>query len=82
MQLDLFPTDTRLQSIDPARNRRRFYAMSVQRDLFGDWVLVREWGRIGRPGRVRLDHHHSVRAALDAMRALSTQKQRRGYLAR
>lgn len=31
-----------LRCIDPARNRQRFYHLSVQPTLFGDWVLVRE----------------------------------------
>ncbi|MEM1364057.1 MAG: WGR domain-containing protein, partial [Pseudomonadota bacterium] len=34
-------------------NKRRFYALSVQRTLFGEWALVREWGRIGVGGRLR-----------------------------
>ncbi|MCP4781752.1 MAG: WGR domain-containing protein [Hyphomicrobium sp.] len=28
----------------------RFYAMSVQPNLFGQWSLLREWGRIGSAG--------------------------------
>ncbi len=51
MQLDLFPTDLHLTCIDPEHNKWRFYALSVQPTLFGDWVLVREWGRIGAGGR-------------------------------
>jgi predicted DNA-binding WGR domain protein len=37
---------------DLARNMRRFYCLDVQRDLFGAWCLMREWGRIGSAGRV------------------------------
>jgi predicted DNA-binding WGR domain protein len=50
MQLDLFPTDLHLTCIDPAANKRRFYHLSIQPTLFGEWALVREWGRIGRGG--------------------------------
>ncbi|WP_156418116.1 WGR domain-containing protein [Aureimonas sp. AU4] len=39
-----------LQSMDPARNRARFYTMDVVRDLFGAWVLVKLRGRIGMSG--------------------------------
>lgn len=46
IQLDVFPTDVQMRRIDPARNMRRFYRLSVQRDLFGRSSLVREWGRI------------------------------------
>jgi hypothetical protein len=41
--------------IDPAKNMRRFYRLDVQPDLFGGVSLVREWGRIGRASRLRLD---------------------------
>ena len=78
MQLDLFPTSVHLRCIDPERNRRRFYAMSVQRDLFGEWELIREWGRIGRAGRLRRDHYASVRDALGALATLEKRKPARG----
>ena len=42
-----------LERREPARNRQRFYAITVTRTLFDGWVLVREWGRIGHPGMVR-----------------------------
>jgi predicted DNA-binding WGR domain protein len=48
----------------PVRNQHRFYLLSVQPTLFGGWSLIREWGRIGSPGRVRID----VCASLDAAR--------------
>ena len=38
----------------PAKNMRRFYRMDVQPDLFGAWCFIREWGRIGRAGQVRM----------------------------
>jgi predicted DNA-binding WGR domain protein len=46
-------TPIRLERREPARNRQRFYAITVTRTLFGSWALVREWGRIGQPGTVR-----------------------------
>lgn len=79
MQLDMFPTTIRLQCIDPAKNKRRFYLMQVQPTLFGEWELVREWGRIGRAGRVRRDGYTSAGLALDALSSLKRQKGRRGY---
>jgi len=79
MQLDLFPTDLHLRCIDPATNKRRFYALSVQRTLFGEWALVREWGRIGVSGRMRSDLYPSAGPAIDALVALARQKARRGY---
>lgn len=44
-----------LNRADPARNLRRFYLVDVQPDLFGEWSFVREWRRIGSPGKVRID---------------------------
>jgi predicted DNA-binding WGR domain protein len=64
---------------DPTRNMAWFYAMSVQADLLAGWTLVREWGRIGRPGRVRLDPHPDLTDAETAARRLEAGKRRRGY---
>ncbi len=33
----------RLCRIDPDKNMARFYRVSVERDLFGMWCLIREW---------------------------------------
>ncbi len=71
MQFDLVPTELHRTCIDPAHNKWRFYALSVQPTLFGDWVLVREWGRIGRSGRRRHDHYQHAGTALDALHELA-----------
>lgn len=76
MQFDLFPTDVHMTCVDPPHNKWRFYALSVQPTLFGDWVLVREWGRSGRR---RHDHYQSAGPALDALHELARRKRRRGY---
>lgn len=70
---------THLHRIDPARNMARFYCMSSTPSLFGDICLVREWGRIGRPGRIRIDLYESAEEAIAAREALSLVKRRRGY---
>jgi predicted DNA-binding WGR domain protein len=46
-----------LTRIDPARNIDRFYIVDVTPTLFGEWALVREWGRRGSPGTVRLSSY-------------------------
>ena len=79
MQLDIFPDQTRLRREDTSRNMRRFYQMVVQRDLFGGASLIREWGRIGSAGQVRIDHHPDEGRAVDALAELVTAKRRRGY---
>jgi predicted DNA-binding WGR domain protein len=54
----------------------RFYALEVERDLFGRVVLVRRWGRLGTAGKIRLDEH---KREGEAMAALQTAKRRKGY---
>jgi predicted DNA-binding WGR domain protein len=68
-----------LRRIDPANNMARFYALEVERDLFGRVVLVRRWGRIGTAGKIRLDEHRGEGEALAALQALQTAKRRKGY---
>lgn len=79
MQLDMFPEALHLRCVDPAKNRGRFYTMAVERTLFGEWSLVRDWGRIGRGGRVRRDLFRNADEALDALAALAKQKGKREY---
>jgi predicted DNA-binding WGR domain protein len=43
-------TAIHLARIDADKNMSRFYKLDVQPTLFGEWSLVKEWGRIGRPG--------------------------------
>jgi len=46
--------DVTLYRVDAARNMNRFYRLDLQPDLFGLWLLVKEWGRIGQPGQTQL----------------------------
>jgi predicted DNA-binding WGR domain protein len=39
---------------DPAKNLYRFYVVKLAPTLFGGWTLLREWGRSGSPGTVRV----------------------------
>ena len=78
-QLELFPTMVRLIRCAPERNENRFYLMVATPTLFGDWSLIREWGRRGSPGHIRHDPHRSVGEALTALLVLKRQKLRRGY---
>jgi predicted DNA-binding WGR domain protein len=51
-----------LRRIDPARNMQRFYRLDVLPDLFCDFTLVREWGRMGRGGGRSADRAGTVAA--------------------
>lgn len=80
-QLSLFPDRAYLQRIVPEENQRRFYAMTAIPTLFGEWAVMREWGRIGSPGTVRTDIHADEGLAITALGEIARQKQRRGYKA-
>jgi len=44
-----------LERHDPDKNLHRFYQLFITPGIFGDWSLVKEWGRAGSPGTVRKD---------------------------
>ena len=48
------PAALYLVSVDPLKNRYRFYRMHHQRTLWGEDVLVQTWGRLGTNGRTRV----------------------------
>ena len=78
-QLEIFPRTLDLRRIDVARNMRRYYRLSVQRDLFGRACLIREWGRIGARGQSLIERHEDEGKAITSLMRLAAQKQRRGY---
>jgi len=72
---------THIERRELARNRLRFYNITVTRTLFGSWALVREWGRIGQPGTVRETGFETEGAALEAGAKVWQRKEKRGYRA-
>jgi predicted DNA-binding WGR domain protein len=69
-----------LERISPDRNVRRFYRATVRPTLFGEWALIREWGRIGSPRGQRAERWFSGRAmASAALAQLVAAKRRKGY---
>lgn len=73
-------TDVYLTRVDASQNMARYYRMTVQPTLFGEWSVVREWGRLGRGGQVRVVHYPSEGEAAEVMTTIEQQKVRRGYL--
>jgi predicted DNA-binding WGR domain protein len=71
----------RLERRDRERRMARFYAMHLAPTLFGGWDLVREWGRIGSPGTLRIDPFETLEESEHTLRRLEKQKRMRGYLA-
>ena len=70
-----------LYRIDSARNMRRFYRLEIQVDLFGVWLLKKEWGRIGRHGQSRSASFDGLADARHAMFEQQRAKEKRGYKA-
>lgn len=68
-----------LERHDPDKNLHRFYQMFVTPGIFGDWSLVREWGRVGSPGTVRKDWFDKEEEAILARDRLCVAKQKKGY---
>ncbi len=69
-----------LQKHDPSRNQHRYYLLSVQPNLFGGWSLIREWGRIGRSGQMRIEFCENLRDAEARLSRKFWEKQGRGYV--
>jgi predicted DNA-binding WGR domain protein len=68
-----------LRRAEPARQVARFYALLVERDLFGTVVLVRNWGRIGTNGREMVEEFSTEIKAGRALEVLAQRKRQRGY---
>lgn len=70
---------TYLTRHDYESNKHRFYQMHVVFGLFGEWALVREWGRIGSGGQIRSDWFETKEQAIRAGIKLKDSKLKKGY---
>lgn len=68
-----------LTRVDPACNMRRFYDLALARSLWGEWGVMRQWGRIGTQGQKRTDWHASPEEAAAELEQMAEGKRRRGY---
>ncbi len=68
-----------LQRFNPTNGLIWYYAIQIQRDLLGQWQVVREWGRSGSPGTMRHVPFDSHAAAEANMTALLEELTSRGY---
>lgn len=75
------PAALELRHIDPARRRFRRYRMTECRTLFGEPCLLVEWGRIGRPPRLRSETFSSPSALAERRTELLARRRRHGYTA-
>lgn len=68
-----------LEKKNPAENMYRFYSITVTPTLFGDWALVRGWGRIGSRGSKMEEWFETKLDAIELAIKINSQKKRRGY---
>ncbi|MBF0584617.1 MAG: WGR domain-containing protein [Magnetococcales bacterium] len=68
-----------LQRLNPANGLIWYYAIQIQRDLLGNWQVIREWGRSGSPGTMRQAPFDSHATAEANMTTLLEQLTARGY---
>lgn len=68
-----------IERTDRARNMARFYALSIEPNLFGEACLTRRWGRIGTAGQVLIHHFEREKDAVVLFLELLRQKRGRGY---
>lgn len=76
-KVDVMPV--RLTRTDPGYNMHRFYSLELATSLFGEWGVVRHWGRIGTSGRIRTDWYDEPHEAEGAFQDLLRARQKRGY---
>lgn len=72
-------SDTTLYRIDSSQNMARYYLLSIQPNLFGGFSLLRNWGRIGSGGQMRIDLFDDAKSVRKARDRLLQIKMKRGY---
>lgn len=73
------PDTLHIQRIDAGRNMARYYTLSIQPTLFGDVSVVRNWGRIGTRGRVKVQLFFEREETVTSLQQIARQKLRKGY---
>ena len=68
-----------MQRSDHTRNLARFYQVEIQPTLFGEWAVIRRWGRIGTYGRSQREWFASLPEAKTAQARRVARKRQRGY---
>lgn len=44
---------TYLKALNPEKNVNRWYSLRMGQDLFGEWLLITQWGRNGFKGQYK-----------------------------
>ena len=72
-------TTAYLERHQPEKNMHRYYRLYVTPTLFGQYVLVRERGRIGKGGQRKEDWFDTLEQACGERERLAVKKRRKGY---
>lgn len=75
----LQPYHLYVERTDEAKNMARFYAMTIEPNLFGEICLTRRWGRIGAQGQTKTQHFAREQDAVTTFLDLLRRKRSRGY---
>lgn len=68
-----------LYKIDSAKNLYRFYSLYIQQDLFGNYCLIRAWGRIGISRQQKIIAFTTLEAAEKEMQKQQRIRTKKGY---
>ena len=69
----------RLEKFNHTRKQKRYYALRLNKTLFGEWCLVREWGVIGGAAQENRDYLPEGAAAKEELERLKAAKLKGGY---
>lgn len=67
------------RKICPLQNIQRFYSVTVRQNLFGEWCVIRTWGRIGTIGQRLQQTVDSKAQAIEIFARLTEFRLQRGY---
>lgn len=68
-----------MQSAAAENQLPRFYQIHLEPDLLEGWLLVKEWGHQGSPGKVKKEHYTDAEKAQQAALATRDAQLKRGY---
>lgn len=67
------------RKICPLQNMQRFYSVSVCQNLFGEWCVIRNWGRIGTGGQSLQQTVDDKAQAIEIFARFTQTRRQRGY---
>jgi len=71
----------RFVKVDPEKNQRRWYVVAWGPTLFGDWAVMRAWGRLDADWSQRkIDEFSTEDEARTEAQAQVERRERRGYV--